>query len=257
MRYTVITFNMGGYEVLHEIPSEAINEDIDYIYVTDDHSITSTTWTVVYDDALSGSVFDRCFQVRYFPWRYTENPVVMKIDGSMAITRDVMPMFKFFDEGGYDVAMMVHPTRNTMYDEYEAWVVQRGYPLEQANRSLIFMAQNGYDVKGYKGLFQFNFMIQRRNAMVESLNAETYKVLKMNAPDGDTIDRLDQTIGTFVINTHYPDLKILPVGQYICFGNYGGYFDWCMHGSDKPMVYDCRNDITPFVMNATTSIPYM
>ena len=258
MRYTVITFNMSGYEVLHEIPQDAINEDIDYIYVTDDHSITSTTWNVVYDDALTGSVFDKCFQVRYFPWKYTENPVVMKIDGSMAIMKDVMPLFKFFDEGGYDIAMMMHPTRMTMYDEYFAWVQVRNYPVEQANRSLIFMAQNGYDVKGYKGLFQFNFMIQRRTDRVMALNSETYKVLQMNAPEGDTIDRLDQTLGTFVIFTHYPDLKIMPVGQYICFHDiYGGYFNWCSHGTNTPMVYDCANDTNPFIRDKAVSIPYI
>lgn len=258
MRYTVLTYNIAGYEILHEIPQSAMNESIDYIYVTDDHSITSSTWTVVYADDLTGSTFDKCYQVRFNPFKYTDNDIVMRIDGSMAIAKDVMPLFKFFESGDYDCAMMIHPTRATMYDEYKAWVEKRGYPIEQANRSLTFMAQNGYDVKNYKGLFQYNFAIQRNNEINNRLNNETYKVLKMNSPESETIDRLDQTIGTFVINTHYPNLKILPVGQYICFhDSYDGYFNWCLHGSDRVMIYDCRNDITPYMRDKSVVIPYI
>ena len=258
MRYTVITFNIGGYEVLHEIPKEAINDSIDYLYITDDHSITSSTWSVIYDDGLTGSTFDKVFQIRYNPFRYTDNEVVMKIDGSMAIVKDLMPLFKFFDEGGYDCAMMIHPTRNTMYDEYLAWVQLRGYPIEQANRSLVFMASNGYDVRNYKGLFQYNFIMQRNNEINNRLKAETYNLLKMNAPKGETVDRLDQTLGSFVINTHYPELKILPVGQYVCVKDfYGGYFDWCMHGTEIPMVYDSSRDTLPYMRNEPVVIPYL
>lgn len=257
MRYTVLTYNIAGYEILHEIPKEAINPDIDYIYVTDDHSITSSTWTVVYADDLTGTTFDKCYQIRFNPFKYTDNEVLMRIDGSMAIAKDVMPIFKFFMDGDYDCAMMIHPTRNTMYDEYVAWVKQRNYPVEQANKCLNFMAANGYDIKEYKSLFQYNFAIQKKNDINNRLNAETYQVLKVLATEPDTAERLDQTIGTFVINTHYPNLKILPVGQYITFSNYGGYFRWCSHGTDNELYYNCAYDTPPFMRNESIVIPYI
>lgn len=260
-KYTVLSYCIGDYEILHQVPQdiyEKTKDYVDYIFVTDNHSFTSSTWNVVYEDSLSGSVFDKVFQIRYNPFKYTDNEIVMKIDGSMAIAKDVMPLFKFFDEGGYDCAMIIHPTRNTMYDEYLAWVQLRGYPIEQANRSLSFMASNGYDVKNYKGLFQYNFIMQRNNGINNRLNAETYNLLKMNAPKGETVDRLDQTLGSFVINTHYPELKILPVGQYVCVKDfYGGYFDWCMHGTDIPMVYDSSRDTLPYMRNEPVVIPYL
>lgn len=253
-KYSVMTYNIGGYEVMHPIPKEAMNDEIEYIYVTDDHSITSDTWTVVYADDLTGSTFDKVFQIRYNPFKYVSTDVVMKIDGSMAINKDVMPLFKAFDEGNYDVCMMLHPTRNTMMEEYKAWVYARQYPIQQANRSLIFMAQNGYDVNNYKALYQFNFMIQRNSDIVNRLNAETYNVLKANAPEGDTVDRLDQTLGTFVMETHYPTLKVMPVLQYICFDS---YFKWCSHNTDIQMMYDSANDITPFMHNKTVTVYYI
>ena len=256
MKYSVLTYNINGYEILHEIPQEAINDEIEYIYVTDDKSITSSTWNVVYVD-LSGSTFDKTYQIRFNPFQYCNTDICMRIDGSMAIAKDVMPLFKAFEDGGYDCSMMIHPTRNTMYDEYLAWVQQRNYPAEQANKCLSFMASNGYDVMNYKGLFQYNFCIQRNNEINNRLNSETYNVLRQLATAPDTCERLDQTIGSFVINTHYPDLKIMPVGQYIAFSYAGGYFNWCQHNTNNVMHYNSANDISPYMRNEPVVVWYV
>ena len=253
MRYSVLTYNINGYEILHEVPEGCRNPEIDFVYVTDDRTITSTTWNVVYVD-LSGSTFDKTYQIRFSPFDYCHTDIVMRIDGSMAINKDLMPLFEAFDDGGYDCAMMIHPTRNTMYDEYVAWVRQRQYPVEQANKCLSFMASNGYDVKGYKGLFQYNFCIQRNNEINNRLNAETYQVLKMLTTAPDTCERLDQTIGSFIINTHYPDLRIMPVGQYICFGH---YFNWCQHGTDNVMYYNSAMDTAPYMRDEPVVLWYV
>lgn len=254
IKYSVLTYNIDGYEIIHNIPEECMNPEIEYIYVTNDHSITSNTWTVIYDDELTGSTFDKCYQIRFNPFKYAHTDVVMRIDGSMAINKDVMPLFQRFEEGDYDCAMMIHPTRDNMYDEYVAWVNTRNYPADQANKCLNFMAANGYDVQNYKGLFQYNFTIQRNNNIINRLNAETYQVLKMLATGTDTAERLDQTIGTFVIHTHYPNLKVMPVGQYICFDH---YFNWCMHGTDQVMAYNCAYDCDPYMFNKATTIWYV
>lgn len=254
MKYSVLTYNINNYEILHEIPQECINPEIEYIYVTDDHSITSSTWNVVYADDLTGSTFDRTYQIRFNPFKYVHTDIVMRIDGSMAINKDLMPLFKRFEEGDYDCAMMIHPTRNTMWDEYTAWCRMRNYPVEQANKCLNFMASNGYDVKNYRGLFQYNFAIQRNNEINNRLNAETYDILKKLAMPMDTCERLDQTIGSFIINTHYPDLKIMPVGQFICFNH---YFNWCTHGTNDVMIYNCAYDVEPFMRNKSVTIYYV
>ena len=116
------------------------------------------------------------------------------------------------------------------------------------------MASNGYDVVNYKGLFQYNFCIQRNNDIINSLNKETYDVLKGLATEPDTCERIDQTIGSFIINTHYPTLKIFPTAQFICFNH---YFNWCSHGTNNVMHYDSRNDITPYVGNRMVQIMYV
>lgn len=254
MKYSVLTYNIDGYEIIHEIPENCLNEDIEFIYVTNDHRITSETWNVIYADDLTGSTFDKCYQIRFNPFRYCNTDIVMRIDGSMAINKNLMPLFKAFEDGDFDCAMMIHPTRADMYGEYKAWCLSRNYPISEANKALSFMANNGYNIYGYRGLFQGNFSIQRKNEIVLRSNAETYDVLKKLATEPETIHRVDQTIWSFVINTHYPDLKIMPVGQYICFDS---YFKWCRHGTDLQMIYNSANDITPYMRDKPITIWYV
>ena len=246
MRFSVLTYNINGYEIIHNIPKECMNPEIEYVYVTDDHSITSDTWNVVYADDLTGSTFDKCYQIRFNPFNYVHTDIVMRIDGSMGITRDVMPIFEYFVNGNYDAAVMPHPTRNTMYPEYVAWCQQRGYSPDQANKCLNFMSANNYDVMNYKGLYQFNFMIQRNDAFNNNWNHMTYEILQKLATEPDTIERLDQTLGSFVLNKMFSDKNIMPVGQYICNGL---FFNWYQHNTENPMVCDDRNNIEPHLFN--------
>jgi hypothetical protein len=223
-----------------------MNPEIEYVYVTDDHSITSDTWNVVYADDLTGSTFDKCYQIRFNPFNYVHTDIVMRIDGSMGITMDVMPIFEYFVNGNYDAAVMPHPTRNTMYPEYVSWCQQRGYSPEQANKCLNFMAANNYDVMNYKGLYQFNFMIQRNDAFNNNWNHMTYEILQKLATEPDTIERLDQTLGSFVLNKMFSDKNIMPVGQYICDGL---FFNWYVHNTDQKMSCNGLNTIEPFLFN--------
>lgn len=62
-RYSVLTFIFNDYEPVREIKEKS--PDADFILVTDNPSLTSETWTVLYDPKLSGlSVFEKCYQVR-------------------------------------------------------------------------------------------------------------------------------------------------------------------------------------------------
>ena len=252
MEYSVLTYNIGGYEIIHEIDRETYEKTkdyVEYIYVTDDHSITSNTWNVVYVDDLSGSTFDKCYQIRFQPFKYVHNDIVIRIDGSMGILRPLDPIIEYFDKYGYDAGVMIHPTRNIMYDEYVAWVRTRGYNVEQANKCLQFMANNKYDVRNYKGLYQFNFMVQRNDHFNNEWNRMTYKSLQALATEPDTCERIDQTIGSFILNNYFNEKKIMPVGQYICNGM---FFHWYQHNSNNIMNCDDRNNIEPFLFDKPT-----
>lgn len=255
--YSVLCYNIHNYEVLHEIEKsayDAMKDKVEFVYVTDDKSITSSTWTIKYVDWYDGDVFVPCYNIRFNPFDYVSSDIVIRIDGSMQIVKDLQPLIDRFNEGNYDLGIIVHPTRQTQYEEYCAWVYQRGMKPESANNVLSFMQNNGYDVKNYKGLYQFNFMIHRKNQINLDFMKETYDVLKLLAIDGEEIHRCDQTVGSFVLNAHYPSMKILPFGQYICFDH---YFRWCAHNTDTQMVYNNANDVEPYIGNRSVTVYYV
>ena len=232
-KYSVLTYNVGGYEILHEL--EYQDKDVEYVYVTDDRSITSNTWNVVYvDNPHPEDNFDLCYQIRFNPFDYVSSDIVIRIDGSMVVAGNLDKIIDEFNKG-YDIALEIHPTRAILYDEYVAWVQQRSYPVEQANKCLSFMQMmEGYSVKDVKGMYQYNFMIQRRDKINMDINRMTLATLKYLAAEGKQIERLDQTIGSFVINKYFNNIKVLPLSQRVCTS--GVYFKWCAHGSDKVLT---------------------
>ena len=248
-KYSVLSYNLNGYEIMHEVEPNAyekMKDHVEFVYVTDDKTITSSTWTVVYVEPYEGDVFKACYDIRFNPFNYVHSDIVIRIDGSMGIVNDLQPIIDCFNNGNYDMAVMIHPTRNKMYDEYVAWCQQRGMKPESANKVLNFMAGNGYDVMNYRGLYQFNFMVHRKNEINLRFLQETYNVLKFLAIDGEEIHRCDQTVGSFVINTHYTNMKIMPVGQYTCNGM---FFNWYQHKTNNRMDCSGYYDIDPFLFD--------
>ena len=253
--YTVLTFNVGGYEVLHEV--EVMSDRAEYLYITDDRSITSSTWNVIYvDNPHPEDNFDLCFNIRYNPFIYATTDVVIKIDGSMGVSGNLDYLVDYFNKENYDIALEMHPTRMNQYDEYLAWVQQRNYPVEQANKCLSFMQQaEGYDVKKNIGLYQYNFMMQRRNKVNLDLNMLTISLCKYLAPEGKQIDRLDQTIGSFVINKYFNGMKVLPVSQGVAIS--GKYFKWFAHNSDTQLSSGNYEYCQPYLFGNPVNTIYM
>lgn len=250
----VLSFIVGDYEKIHEV--EYFTPDFQYVMVTDNTAVTSTTWEVKYvENVHPEDPFDLCWKVRYNPFDYVDADVVIKIDGSMQVTGNLNYLVDFFNSNNYDICLEMHPTRNDMVSEYQAWVQQRNFPIEQANKCLSFMNANRYDVRNDKGLYQFNFMMQRNNAANNNFNNTCVRVLHDIAPEGKQVDRLDQTIGSFLINKFYNYMKVLPVSQTIALS--GKYFKWYPHGSNTPFAYGNYDYCQPYLYNQPVNTIYM
>lgn len=210
-KYTVLTYIFDGYENVHEVVEP--DDDAEYILVTDDKNLKSETWDVRYDASLDGlSPFDKCYEVRFHPFRYAHTDTVVRVDGSMEIRKPLRPIVDAFWNGGYDRCLMIHPFRNTMPAEYDAWVNGRGYPREQADKCLALMRHMGYDLDT-KGLFQGCFEIVRKNHVNYLINDMTFDMLRLLGNDGK-IQRVSQTVWSFVINHMFNDrLKVMPVSD--------------------------------------------
>ena len=207
-------------EVIHKSPNA------DYIYVTDDKSITSETWKVCYiDDPNPEDVFSTCYNIRFNPFDYATTDVVLRIDGSIQCLDHTDEIINYFNRGGYDICLLAHSIRYSISDEYDVWCKVRGYPRAQANRILSYMMSQGYDVFNYRGLYQYGFMIQRRNPVNAELNAATLSLLHELAQEGKIVERIDQTVGSFMINSQFSDrLKVMVVDERILHSKFFRHF---------------------------------
>ncbi len=241
-RYTVLTYIFNGYEKVHEVVEK--DPEAEYILVTDDSRLGSNTWDVVYDASLEGlSAFDKCYMVRFHPFRYAHTNIVVRVDGSMGINKPLTPIVDDFVKGHYDRCVMIHPHRNTMRPEYEVWVKTRGYPQKQADKCLSFMEHMGYDLET-KGLYQGCFEIVRKCDINDSINDIVFDFLKYLG-DGN-IERLDQTIWSFVINHMFPDLKVMPVSESLITNS--ELMTWYLHKSNR-VIPDKKDKIEPYLFN--------
>ena len=245
-KYSVLSYDIGNYEILKEVKYKSPNAE--YIFVTDNTGLTSSTWDIKYvENPYPEDPFYLCYDIRFNPFKYVNTDIVLRIDGSMQVDGNTDELIDIFNAGGYDTCNVIHPVRNTIYDEMVVWCQCRGYKPEQANRVLSFMANyEGYDVKGYKGLFQYNFQIQRNNKVNNDMNSMIHSMLLYLAEDGKRIERIDQTVASFVINKYFQSrIKILPVDQRIAFSK---YFSWFAHKSNYKFP-DYGELIEPYMFN--------
>ena len=167
-------------------------------------------------------------------WKYVNTDVVIRIDGCVRIVGDTDILYKRFVDGGYDMCLQLHPHRNTVEYEAFAWEAIKGYPREHNRKVLTFMDGCGYDTKNYKGLYQFNFQIQRRCKMCDDFNRMTYALIKYFSLEGKLVDSNDQLLGAFVIHKMLDEGKIMFVDPTVCDGK---FFMWHYHHGGGEMRF--------------------
>ena len=226
MRYTVLTYIFNGYERVHEVKEK--DPDADYVLVTDDPHLTSETWFVIYDPMPRYSAFAKCYQVRFHPFRYAGTPIIVRVDGSIGINKPLKPIVDEFERGKYDRCLMIHPHRNTLPDEYNVWCRTRGFSIRQAAKCMKALERMGYDLR-QQGLYQGCFEVQRDNRTNNDINDLTFALLCLMGTG--SIERIDQTITSAIINRFYSNLKVLPVSEDIITD--GNLMQWYFHNSDK------------------------
>ena len=228
-RYTVMTIIIGDYEMLHEVEEKSPNAR--YLCITDREDLKSDTWEVVYDQQLQGSAFNKVMDIRWHPWRYTKDDIIISIDGSIGIRQNLDDLIIAFRNGGYDLSLMVHPYRSTADAEYSVWVSRRSYPVARARWHREMMMRMGYDTAAYRGLYEMAFMIRRRCRLVEDWNETNCGLLRV-AGQGE-LDRLDQVLVSFSLNKWFNHARVMWVSEMVIHSR---WLTWYQHNSCKPAV---------------------
>ena len=90
-------------------------------------------------------------------------------------------------------------------------------------------------------------MIQRNTKVNNDLNRMTFALLKYLAPTGKQIDRLDQTIGSFIINKYFSNMRIMWWDERLCHSQ---FFTWYPHNSNTPYQFGGVETLCkPFAFN--------
>ena len=239
--YTIVSLITGNYEKVHEVKKKSPSAD--YVLVTDNPELKSNTWDIVYDTELSGGTFDRVHNIKWNPWRYCGDDIVLMIDGSMQVNESLDEIIEMFDRGNYELSMTIHPYRNTIQEELKAWITQRNYDLDSARRQIEMMENTGYDTLNYRGLYQGCFKLMRRTRKVEDWLRLMPGLLKATGRDGND-NRVEQTLASFALNKWFSDINAMWVSQNILHSR---WITWYHHNTNIPILLERM--IEPYAFN--------
>ena len=228
-KYSVLTYNFNDYEIMRE-PRE-IDPECEYIYVTDNPKYKEQTkvWKVIVDKDLEGlSVFDKCYSVRFNLFKYVTTPVCIYMDGSVQVYKPLTKLYNDFMNSGNDLGLIIHPLRYSIPKEYAIWQSIRNYPAANAEKCMKAMSAMGYDFN-YKGLYEMTVRIVKNTERNKLIDQSCFELLKKLGTK-DKIERLDQTVYSFLLNQEFNDTKVFPMSEQIIHSD---YMKWCIHKTDK------------------------
>ena len=244
MTYTVLTYVMGNYERLHEVVKKSPHAR--YLCITDREDLSSNTWEVIYVKDLPGSPLNKTRFVKWHPWSFTSDEVVIIIDGSVGVNGPLDDIVEALE--GYELGMMIHPERNTVKSEIEAWMQWRGLKPDAAERQLSIMEMSGYSLNAYRGLYQCCVRILRRTPAVQ-LWLETVTGLLLLCGKGGEFATPEQVIASFALNKYFSQIPVMWVSERLVNSK---YLSWYFHDSDIRFVH--RELIPPYAFNKPVKV---
>lgn len=230
MKYSVLMYNFNKYEILRE--PEVLDPEAEYIYVTDDKSLKSDKWKIVYDKRLEGlSVFEKCYYVRFHLFDYCSTKVCIYLDGSIQIHKSLRDLYENFMKSEADIGLSLNGCFNDIRDDYTFWIRHRNYPKANADKCLNFLKFEKYDFDK-KGYFECNIRICKDTELNKKLDERTFNTLKLLGKP--TIERFDQPIYTYIVNKYFSDMKVFAFSRNTIMSS---YMTWCFHNTNKPREY--------------------
>ena len=198
-RYSILTCNFNKYEIMREISGK--QDDVEYIYVTDDYDLKSDTWNIVYDKDLDGlESFQKVQKVRENPFKYCSTSTCVRIDASIEVIGSIDKLVDDFHRSNADIGIMVHPERDNIFDEYDAWASFRKMDGDEKERIIPLLENEGCNLS-IKGLYETGLMICVNNVYTESFLSTYSKIMeRLNVELGRV--RVDQAVFSAVMNTY-------------------------------------------------------
>lgn len=205
MQYAVITYIFGKNKELLREPC-VIDKNVEYICVTDQTSLKSKTWRIIVDKDLDfiTNTRDKMPCVKYNPFKYTNADKICVIDGSVQITKSLLPLFNQLTDK-YDMLAKAHATRDNLQAELPCWK-SRGLSdlaiakFESMSRSLKISLKDIF-------LYESNVIVFKRTDLCADLCRTVLKLMKMLGENNKLV-MTNQCVLSFVLATLHNNVKI-------------------------------------------------
>ena len=253
-RYTILSFNFGGYDKLRE--PKAVDPDAEYVFVTD-RPASSSRWKVVVDPKLvNRNPIYSSYYVRYHPFEYASTGLVVTLDASVQLNDSLAPIVEEFRTHDYAVMLTNYRTDE---DKLHQWTVRRPRMSDDdGGRISAFMRKAGQ--AGWKGSVGRAFIAQRDTPAVNRFNRHVWRYLLALGRYGIP-NRQDEIVVHKLLDRYRGRLDLFPVSVQIVQSTYMTY---CVHGSDTPVpayrnydqyYYLCDRPVTPARFDRKVSFP--
>ena len=239
IKYTVLTFLFGDYDILKE-PDE-YDENAEYICITDRTDLRSNVWKFIYDEDLNqyDIGIQKSFCVKYkkiFNYISPESKYVIRLDASIKIYKSLRPIIEYIDNNECECALMIHPERRNLIDEYNRWITLRNQDPIYQNIFFNKMYEIGFNLFD-TGLIETTAQIYKVCDKVKNMVNDISNIIEETS---NFCDNNDQCYYTYVLSKYIDDLNILYINRQFISSD---YLDLCHHYTDTP-VY--KNHINPY-----------
>ena len=255
IKYSIITCLFGNYDTLKD--PEEIDNNAEYICITDRIDLQSNVWKFVYDDELNNYELDiqKSFVIKYkklFTYIDSNSEYVIRLDASIQIHKSLYNIIKYIDDNNYDCCLMLHPERNDMIDEYNEWESLRQHDKKFKDIFIREMSKQQFNIN-YTGLVETTFQVYKVNQKIKFLVEDISNIIEKTT---NFTDNNDQCYYTYVLSNYIKYLNILYVNRQIISSD---YMDLCFHYVNEIVYKDHKNARGPlgeFIYDLDTPIKY-
>ena len=236
IKYSIITCLFGDYDTLKE--PEEIDENAEYICITNRTDLQSNVWKFIYDEELDNYEFgiQKSFVVKYkklFTYINPESQYIVRLDASIQIHKSLYNIIKYLDDNNYDCCLMLHPERNDMLDEYNEWISLREHDKKYKDIFIREMSKQHFDIN-YTGLVETSFQIYKINQKTKFLIDDISDIIERTT---NFCDNNDQCYYTYVLSNYIKYINPLFVNRQLISSD---YMDLCFHYGNN-IVYKDHN----------------
>jgi len=215
MKNCVITYIFGtNKEKLRE--PKVIDEDTEYLCITDNPNLQSNNWKMVLDPMKEiSSLRDKVAYIKFNPFKYTDADNILVMDGTLEIKKSLLPLFEEIQN--YDIGLKLHTYHFNLKEELPHWI-SRGLPKEHIFKFHQMAKIDNIDLSKVTE-FEGCLILYKNTDFCKSFGEEILTYMKFLG-DGKNMIITNQCPLSYLVHKNHKSDKILKINQFKFFNRY-------------------------------------